>query len=278
MCVQQRLDGLGSVTTWGDGPEVVFLSNPLANAVWWTGPVRSRLLDEGFSVTAFQHECEGLDWHSTVECVGSFLATRKRPVAVVGWSQGAAIAQEVTLAHPENVTCAVLLATYGRQNEIDRVLQQCWDLLASGGTELDPLRLALGLLTAFPAAQLADDEFVAPRRRQQEEWAGRPDPEKRRRASTYIATYQDRLDDLGRISLPCIVMGFEQDTDTFAGRAREVANVIPDAHYLELPGVGHLAPMTHPDQVWPPVIDFLREHHHRGTPTSRAAPVSQPET
>ena len=258
---QQRLDGLGLVTSWGEGPEVVFLSNPLVDPVWWTEPVRAQLLDEGFAITAFQHECEGLDWRSTVACVGSFLATREQPVAVVGWSQGATIAQEVTLAHAEHVTCAALLATYARQSEIDRVLQQCWDLLASNGADLDPLRLALGLLTAYPAAQLADDAFVARIRQQQPEWAGRPDPEKRRRAGTYIASYQNRLNDLGGISRPCMVMGFELDTDTFVLRAREVAHAIPDAHYLELPDVGHLAPVTHHRQVWSPVIDFLRDHH-----------------
>jgi pimeloyl-ACP methyl ester carboxylesterase len=263
MCTRQRLDGLGLVTTWGEGPEVVFLSNPLADPVWWTEPVRPHLLDEGFTVTAFQHECEGLDWRSTIECVGSFLATRERPVAVVGWSQGATIAQEVALAHAEKVTCAALLATYGRQNEIDRVLQQCGEVLASGGAELDPLRLALGLLTAYPAEQLADDEFVARMRRQQPAWVSQSDAEKRRRAATYIATYQDRLDDLGGISHPCIVMGFELDTDTFVHRAREVADAIPDAHYLEVPDVGHLAPVTHPDQVWSPLVDFLRNHHRR---------------
>jgi hypothetical protein len=37
-----------------------------------------------------------------------------------------------------HVTSAALLATYGRQNEIDTILQASWDLLAAGGAELDP--------------------------------------------------------------------------------------------------------------------------------------------
>ena len=212
-------------------------------------------------VTTFEHGCAGLDWRDAVACVGSFLATRDRPVALVGWSQGATLAQEVALAHPESVTSAVLLASYGRQSEIDRVLQQCWDLLASEGAGLDPLRLALGLLTGFPAAQLSDDEFVSRIREIQPEWAGRPDPGRRLRAGTYIAGYQERLADLSGVACPCLVMGFELDTDTFVLRAREVAHAIPDCTYVEIAGAGHAAPMTHPDEVWPSVVDFLVAHH-----------------
>jgi pimeloyl-ACP methyl ester carboxylesterase len=80
----------------------------------------------------------------------------------VGWSQGAALAQEVALAAPDSVTCAALLATYGRQNEVDKTLQLAWDRLAAADDDLDDLRLALSMLTAFPPDRLADDGFVAP--------------------------------------------------------------------------------------------------------------------
>ncbi len=102
---------------------------------------------------------------------------------LVGWSQGAALAQEVALAAPRHVTSAALLATYGRQNEIDAVFQASWDLLAAGGAELDPQRLGMSLLTAFPPGQLAQDDFVARMRGSQQEWAGRPDRDRRRRSA-----------------------------------------------------------------------------------------------
>jgi hypothetical protein len=108
------------------------------------------------------------------------------------WSQGVAIAQEVALASPEAVNCAALLATYGRQNEIDKTLQRSWDRLANGDDDLDSLRLAMALLTAFPPERLADDDFVVHMRARPNEWAGRPDPRRRRRAGSFIATYQDR--------------------------------------------------------------------------------------
>lgn len=252
---------LGIVHTWGAGPEVVFLSNPLADPVSWSAGVRDELLELGYRVTTFEHRPAELDWGSAVGCVTEFLARRREPVALVGWSQGAALAQEVALASPETVRCAALLATYGRQNEIDKTLQQSWDRLAYGDDDLDSLRLALALLTAFPPDRLADDAFVAPLRAAQSDWAGRPDPQRRKRAGTFIATYQDRLPALKLMTTPCLVMGFELDTDTFATRAREVADAIPHARYVELPGTAHAAPISNPTQVWPPVVDFLQHHH-----------------
>ncbi|MEV0949427.1 hypothetical protein [Promicromonospora sp. NPDC050249] len=149
---------------------------------------------------------------------------------------------------------AVLLAPYGRQNQIDVVLQQAWDDLLDHGT--DGLRLLLNLLTAFPPERLADDGFVA-----QSDWAGRPDPRTRRRSAAFIASYQDRLAHLADVAVPCLVVGFELDTDTFAARAREVADAIPVAEYLELPGLGHAAPAAEPHRGWPPVLGFLARHH-----------------
>ena len=250
-------DELGVTHTWGTGSEVIFLSSPLADPVEWSGGVRDELLALGYRVTTFEHQPTGPDWRSAVACVEAFLARRPEPVALVRWSQGAALAQEVALAVPERVQAAALLATCGRQNEIDKVLQDSWDALTNAD---DSLRLALGLLTAFPPDRLADDLFVR-RMRQQSSCAGPPDPHVRRRAATFISTYQDRLQDLVGVVTPCLVMGFELDTDTFASRAREVAHAIPRGEYVELSGLGHAAPFSDPDLIWPRVVCFLEEHH-----------------
>ncbi|MFC0623406.1 alpha/beta fold hydrolase [Kribbella deserti] len=144
---------------------------------------------------------------------------------------------------------------------LDKTLQQSWDHLAYGGDELDSLRLAMALLTGFPPERLADDNFVAHMGARQGEWAGRPELPRRQRAGTFIATYQERLPALAAVTMPCLVMGFELDTDTFAARAREVAAAIPGAQYIELEGLAHGVPCTDAQAVWPPVIDFLARHH-----------------
>lgn len=248
--------------TWGQGREVVFLSNPLADPVSWSSAARGLLMDAGYRATTFEHRCRGLDWRSAVSCIADFVSARPAPVALIGWSQGAALAQEVALAVPDRVTSAALLATYGRQNEIDTILQAGWHLLAAGGAELDPLRLAMSLLTAFPPEQLAQDDFVARMRSIRQEWAGQPDGDRRRRSAGFIASYQDRLQHLSALRVPCLVMGFGLDSDTYAARAREVGSAIKTATYVELPGLGHAAPISAAEYVWPPVIQFIQLHHH----------------
>jgi pimeloyl-ACP methyl ester carboxylesterase len=54
-------------------------------------------------------------------------------------------------------------------------------------------------------------------------------------------------------------MGFELDADTFAERAREVAEAIPSLRYVELAGAGHLTPVTDPQTVIQPVLEFFSE-------------------
>ena len=255
---RREVNELGVIHTWGSGPEVLFLSNPLADAVGWSSEVRAELLRMGYRVSTFEHRPASSSWTDVVDGVVELLAGRPAPVALVGWSQGAAIAQEVALAAGEHVAAAVLLATYGRQNAIDQVLQAAWDALLE--QRADPVRLALALLTSFPPDMLADDEFVQHMQSTQPDWAGHPDLEARRRAAGFISTYQQRLSALEGIKVPCLVIGFELDTDTFARRAREVARAIPMSEYVEIPGQGHAAPLSNPHQVWPHAVRFLERH------------------
>lgn len=257
--VRHTEDNLGIAHSWGSGPEVIFLSNPLADPVKWSAEARRELVSLGYRVTTFEHRPAVHDWQNVVACVSEFVNRRDEPVSLVGWSQGAAIAQEVALEAKDRIQAAALLATYGRQNEIDKLLQRSWDHLAEDGS--DDLRATLRLLTAFPADRLSEDEFIRSLMSPEMEWSVKPDPDLRRRAATFIETYQDRLSALSALRIPCLVMGFELDTDTFAARAREVAAALPHGRYLELSAMGHAAPISDPGAVWPPVVDFLAHHH-----------------
>nr|WP_275451185.1 alpha/beta hydrolase [Arthrobacter sp. H14] len=183
-------------------------------------------------------------------------------VRLLGWSQGAAIAQEVALAHPSPVRSAVLIATYGRQNQMDKVLQEAWDSLSVAGADMDPVRLAMGLLTSHPASLLGSDSFVEPFVQIQAEWAskGSASVEARKRSAAFISGYQERLESLTTMTVPCLVVGFGQDTDTYLARAREVAAAIPGSSYVEYPDAGHLEPVIHAGEVMESVIPFLLQH------------------
>jgi pimeloyl-ACP methyl ester carboxylesterase len=256
-----ELAGLGRYERRGQGPLVLILSNPQADPAWWAAPFTSALAGAGYEVITFVHT--GLSWApaDVVRDVATFIEhAAAEPVRLLGWSQGAAIAQETALLRPDLVSAAALIATYGRQNIMDRILQDAWQALDAAGPGLDSVRTALLLLASYPPQQLGEDsragELAAGAARQAARRAG--DTEPRRRSAAFIAAYQDRLTALAAVTVPCLVMGFADDADTFAARAREVARAIPASEYLELPGAGHLTPVTDPELVIGPVLDFFR--------------------
>jgi pimeloyl-ACP methyl ester carboxylesterase len=255
------LSGVGRYERHGQGPPVVILSNPQADPAWWAEPFTSALASAGYEAITFVHT--GPSWApaDVVRDVATFVEYAVAgPVRLLGWSQGAAIAQETALMRPDLVAAAALIATYGRQNIMDRILRDAWQALDAAGPELDPVRAALLLLTSYPPQQLGDDRHAgkleAGAARSAARRAGNAEP--RQRSAAFIAAYQDRLSTLAAVTVPCLVMGFADDADTFATRAREVAHAIPASEYIELPGTGHLTPVTDPEVVIGPVLEFFR--------------------
>ncbi|HEX6452165.1 MAG TPA: alpha/beta hydrolase [Trebonia sp.] len=256
-----ELSGIGRYERRGQGPPVLILSNPQADPDRWARPFISALADAGYEAISFVHA--GPSWApaDVVRDVTTFIEyVTKGPVRLLGWSQGAAIAQETALLRPDLVTAAALIATYGRQNIMDRILQDAWQALDAAGPALDPARVALLLLTSHPPQQLGDDSHAAKLAAGAARQAAGPtvDAEPSQRSAAFIAAYQDRLNALAAVTVPCLVMGFADDADTFAARAREVARAIPASEYVELPDRGHLTPVTDPEAVIGPVLDFFR--------------------
>jgi pimeloyl-ACP methyl ester carboxylesterase len=247
------------LAAFGNGPPVVILSNPLAHPDAWAESHVEALVEAGYQAITFVHSGFEHHYQAVVRDVVRFIRTLGLgAVHLLGWSNGAAIAQEVALAAPDLVVAAALVATYGRQNLVDVVLQDAWAELDRCEADVDSARLALLLLTGEPSHRLADDHYMVGRIAAMRRWATRPrNPENRQRSREFIDFYQGRLDALGSIRLPCLVLGFELDTDTFVERAREVANRIPDCKYVEIRDAGHLLPVTDPRLVIDPVVQFF---------------------
>jgi pimeloyl-ACP methyl ester carboxylesterase len=256
-----ELVGIGRYRRFGQGPPVVILSSPLASPDGWTGPYVEALVADGYEALTFMHTGTDHRYQAVVRDVVRFLdALDLEPARLFGWSQGAAIAQEVALAAPQRVAAAALVATYGRQNRFDIVLQEAWAELDRSESPADNARLAMLFLTGEPPHHLADDDYLSERVAAMRSWATLPrDPENRHRARGFIDSYQDRLLALGNIRVPCLVLGFELDADTFVKRAREVADAIPNCRYIEIPSAGHLLPLIEPSLLARLVIDFYSE-------------------
>jgi pimeloyl-ACP methyl ester carboxylesterase len=260
-----EIEGVGRYERFGQGPPVVILSNPQADPGWWTPPFVSALGSADYEAIPFVHTGGSYAPDDVVRDVVTFIERLgTEPVRLLGWSQGAAIAQEVALLRPDLVVGAALIASYGRQNSIDRLLRGAWAALDAAGPELDPARQALLLLTSYPAQLLGDDAAADPLIAGARSWAAKPSSNNkaRRRAIAFIAAYQERLAELARIRVPCLVVGFGLDADTFAARAREVAEAIPGCRYVELPDAGHLTPVVDPQSVIDHVLAFFTEVDH----------------
>jgi pimeloyl-ACP methyl ester carboxylesterase len=257
-----EVEGIGRYERYGQGPPVVILSNPQVDPGWWAPPFISAFGGAGYETIAFVHTGDSYAPHAVVRDVAAFVEhLDTEPVRLLGWSQGAAIAQEVALLRPNLVAGAALVAGYGRQNSMDRLLQDAWAALDAAGPELDPVRQALLLLTTYPAQLLGEDTSADPLIAGARSWAGKPSSanEARRRSMAFVAAYQERLAELACIRVPCLVVGFGLDADTFVARAREVAAAIPGCRYVELADAGHLTPVVNPQSVIDPVLAFFAE-------------------
>jgi pimeloyl-ACP methyl ester carboxylesterase len=67
----------------------------------------------------------------------------------------------------------------------------------------------------------------------------------------------DRLGALSTITCPCLVIGFQDDLIVRPGLVREVADAIPGARYLEIPGCGHYGYLEQPETVNAALIGFF---------------------
>ena len=72
-------------------------------------------------------------------------------------------------------------------------------------------------------------------------------------------TYLDPVDyDWPKIKVKTLVIGGALDTPDFPERAKHIAETIPGAELVLLPGLGHVPHLQAPDQFYPPLLKFLK--------------------
>jgi pimeloyl-ACP methyl ester carboxylesterase len=116
------------------------------------------------------------------------------------------------------------------------------------------------LLSLHPMAQLQDDDDAVKMTisliEAAEPWTN---PGRLGQYQADLAWLEDssHLDRLDQITSPCLAMAFEHDC-WFPPRAvRQAAQRIPGCRYIELPGLGHGAPLLAAGQVNPLLAEFL---------------------
>jgi pimeloyl-ACP methyl ester carboxylesterase len=243
----------------GAGPPVVAVRNIAAPVGAWPTPGETAALnDAGYALVSYRH----LGTTDTIEGIAADLGRfidhlALGPVALWGWSQGAMAAQELALARPDVVRCAVMMATRGRLSAYDRVRYTVEATELSGDAET----LWTLVQNASPNA-LCDDELF------ERAWSvyggsGASSDEQRAlsdRANRAGAAYGDRLDALRRVTVPCMVIAFSHDVNIPPVLNREVADAIPGCAYVEIEGPGHSGGVTHRREVRAHVHSFFASH------------------
>jgi pimeloyl-ACP methyl ester carboxylesterase len=180
------------------------------------------------------------------------------PVAVIGTSLGARVAQELALAHPELVSRAVCLAAHGRTDPLQRAMTAGECALHDAG-----IVLPAPLHAAFTAIQNLSPRTLADERAAQDwlevfEFSGGPTGPGVR-AQLALGEHPDRLAAYAGIRVPLLAVAFVDDLVIPPRRVREVADAVPGARYVEVEGCGHFGYLERPEAVNEVVLAFLAE-------------------
>lgn len=211
------------------------------------GAGRSDKPEEPYSIAQFAGDAAGL-----LDALGFESAH------VYGASMGGFIAQELALRHPQKVRSLILgCTTPGSLRSIPpsiQVVQKLEELSRMPLEEAIPAGWKLGYTDAFVDSHrellwekgLWSGEFAAP-------------PESYRRQLDACLAH-DTLDRLGQIRAPTLVITGAEDVLIPAENSRLLADRIPGAELVIIPGVGHGYSLEAQEVADAAVLDFLRRH------------------
>ncbi len=174
-----------------------------------------------------------------------------RRATLVGSSLGCLMAASYAARHPDRVARLVLCNAAVGHGALDQRERQ--EKLAARLAMLE--RLGPSGMAATPSPGLLS-EHAADTARSLAAWStSRLRPAGYAQAARMLSTGR-LLDDAPRYPGPVLVVGASADTITPPASCRDVAAAYPQARYVELPGVGHLAYIEEPHAVNRLVAEF----------------------
>ena len=176
------------------------------------------------------------------------------PIVLGGLSMGGYVALALAVRHPKRLRALMLMDTKAEADTPDAAAQrevQARQVEASG----DVGAVASAMLPRLfaPATLELRPEVVAT----VDERMRRASPLGLAGALRGMAGRPDRTGDLGRITMPTLVLGGTADAITPPAGMRRLAESLPNARYVEVPDAGHLAPLENPAVVNRAILEFL---------------------
>jgi pimeloyl-ACP methyl ester carboxylesterase len=236
-------------------PRVVFLHGAVGDHTGWNGVIRAlRELDPetwtyaGVDLPGHGHSvgpaCPSIGDYA--QELAAFLKSRYPPPWVlVGHSMGGAIAIEAALRYPDLWAGLVLVGTGARL----RVHPDLLDRLARGAK-----REAIDWLMAWLFGPQTPESVRAQSRARLEQV-----PLDTLRRDYLACDAFDRMNDLGAIRTPTLVVGALQDLMTPPKYSYYLAEHIPGARLVMVPDAGHMLPVEAPDELAQAIREFLKK-------------------
>lgn len=205
--------------------------------------------ERGFGLTEFDGR-PFTYWDSARDCLGLMDHLGLERAVIGGMSQGGYLSLRVALSAPQRVLGLVLIDTQAASEHADKRLlyKQMLDTWAEVGP-VDELAQAIATI-------IIDDPVENPR--WIAKWQSRPhalivEP------GRCLLERDDIRDRLREIRCPAIVMHGTRDTAIGMDSAQALAAGLAGCDgVVAIEGAAHAANLTHPAQVNPPLLDFLR--------------------
>ncbi|MFA6013800.1 MAG: pimeloyl-ACP methyl ester esterase BioH [Gallionellaceae bacterium] len=200
---------------------------------------------------------KNVEWIDVVERMS---AQFSEPVSVCGWSLGGQIAAQWALREPAKVQRLILVAStpcfVQRQNWLTGMAADVFEKFA---VELEQNHAAT--LRRFIALQLRGSENereLLVQLRERLFSRGEPDIIALR-AGLQVLNELDLRAELAYIAQPTLVVAGERDKLTPPQASHYLAETLPAAQLLEIPGAAHAPFLSHPDIFVGAVNDFLKK-------------------
>ena len=190
-------------------------------------------------------------WDMASDLLGLLDYLGIRRAVLAGMSQGGFLSLRAALKEPERVRALVLMDTQTGVEKAEHAqaynqLMEAW--MAPDGPPQQVLDTVAAIILG---PGFADVPLW------QQRWVAMPKGHVQQAYKTLMSREDDVAPRLSELTMPALVVHGEQDLAIDHSLAAQLAAALPDAELATVPGAGHAANLTHPDQVNPALVSFL---------------------